>query len=96
MPDVDTADHVLHGPTGEAWVVACVQNERLSWCGWPEGTADLADCTLAKKAAPEERDKLLREMADGPSARRERTTTSSGCCSSTGFHSGTKPLDIIA
>lgn len=64
MPDIDTADHVLHGPTGETWVVACVQNERLSWCGWPEGTADLADCTLVKKAAPEERDKLLREMAD--------------------------------
>ena len=60
---IDTADHVKHLPTGETWVVACVHGDRLSWCGWPEGMADLADCRLVKKATPDERDKLLRELA---------------------------------
>lgn len=50
---IDTGDTVLHGPTGERWVVACVQGDRLSWCGWPEGTANLADCVLVEKASPE-------------------------------------------
>lgn len=61
---IDTADHVLHGPTGEEWVVAYVIGDRLAWCGWPPGQAALADCTLKKKATDEEREKLLREMAE--------------------------------
>lgn len=61
---IDTGDSVFHAPSGETWLVACVRGDRLSWCGWPEGTADLKDCTLKRKATPEERDKLLREMAD--------------------------------
>lgn len=60
---IDTADHVHHGTLGETWVVACVQGDRLSWCGWPEGTANVSDCTLVRKATSEERDKLLRELA---------------------------------
>jgi hypothetical protein len=40
---IDTADHVLHGPSGETWVVAYVEGDRLAWCGWPEGEAKLAD-----------------------------------------------------
>ena len=63
MNDIDTGDHVHHAPSGEDWVVAYVRGDRLAWCGWPEGEAALADCTLVKKAAPAERDKLLREMA---------------------------------
>jgi hypothetical protein len=62
--DIDTADHVLHGPSGEAWVVAYVKGDRLAWCGWPQGEAALADCTLLKKATPAERDRLLIDMAD--------------------------------
>ena len=61
--DIDTADHVRHGPSGESWVVAYVRGDRLAWCGWPQGEAALADCTLTKKATPEQRIKLLREMA---------------------------------
>jgi len=61
--DIDTADFVRHAPTGEEWVVACVRDDRLSWCGWPEGTAMLADCTLVRKATSEERDRLLHELA---------------------------------
>ena len=61
--DIDTADHVLHEPSGETWVVAYVEGDRLAWCGWPEGEAALADCTLTKKATAEQRIKLLRDMA---------------------------------
>lgn len=60
---IDTGDEVLHVPTGEHWIVACVYGEYLSWCGWPEGFADLSDCTLVRKATPEQRVKLLQEMA---------------------------------
>lgn len=64
---IDTADHVHHAPTGEDWVVAFVQGDRLAWCGWPEGFAALADCTLVKKATTDERDALLRELAESTS-----------------------------
>src|SRR5438552_3029589 len=60
---IDTGDYVRHGPTGENWVVACVDGDYLSWCGWPEGQAQLSDCTLTRKATPEERQKLLLEIA---------------------------------
>lgn len=60
---IDTADHVLHAPTGETWLVAYVEGDRLAWCGWPPGLAELSDCTLVKKATAEERDKLLHELA---------------------------------
>ena len=61
--EIDTGDHVLHGPTGETWVVARVLEDKLAWCGWPQGWANLADCTLVKKACPESRLRLLRELA---------------------------------
>lgn len=61
--EIDTGDHVLHGPTGETWVVARVLEDKLAWCGWPQGWANLADCTLVKKACPESRLRLLREIA---------------------------------
>lgn len=64
MSTIDTADHVQHTPSGESWVVAYVRGDRLAWCGWPQGEAALADCTLLKKATDAERDKLLHDMAD--------------------------------
>lgn len=60
---IDTADHVKHLPTGEFWLVAYVEGDRLCACGWPCTVADLADCELIQKAAPGEREKLLRDMA---------------------------------
>lgn len=62
---IDTADHVLHGPTGETWVVARVDREYLHPCGWPPSRADLNDCTLVKKATAEERAQLLRDLSQG-------------------------------
>jgi hypothetical protein len=60
---IDTDDVVRHEPTGELWVVAYVDGERLAWCGWPSGTARLSDCTLVRKATPEQRRQLLEELA---------------------------------
>jgi hypothetical protein len=62
--NIDTGDYVLHVPSGEKWVVACVRGEYLSWMGWPEGMAKLADCELIEKATPESKARLLHELAD--------------------------------
>ena len=51
---IDRADTVFHRPTGETWIVRRVQDDRLYWCGWPPGCADLADCELIAKATPED------------------------------------------
>lgn len=61
---IDTADHVKHLPTGEFWLVAYVEGDRLCACGWPCTLADLSDCELIQKAAPGEKEALLRSMAD--------------------------------
>lgn len=66
---IDTADHVLHGPTGETWVVAYVHGDRLCACGWPESLAPVTDCKLTLKATPAERLRLLRSMAAGDGSR---------------------------
>ncbi len=63
MSDIDTADVVTHCPSGEEWLVAYVDGDRLAWCGWPAGTAARADCVLTRKATPEQRDELLHHMA---------------------------------
>lgn len=60
MTNIDTADHVFHRPTGETWLVAYVEGDRLCACGWPCTLARLEDCALVKKATAEERDDLLR------------------------------------
>ena len=53
--EIDTGDTVHHEPTGENWIVAFVDGDVLSPLGWPETVAKLADCTLLKKATPEDR-----------------------------------------
>lgn len=60
---MDTGDVVLHRPTGEKWVVAFVEGGRLAWCGWPEGTAAVENCELIEAAAPDQRDRLLHDLA---------------------------------
>jgi len=61
---IDTGDAIRHNPTGETWVVAHVSSNKLCCCGWPEGRAELKDCTLIRKATPEKRLELLKEMAN--------------------------------
>ena len=63
LVEIDTGDVVLHAPSGEQWLVACVRGDDLSWCGWPEGIARLSDCSLVKKATLEARLALLTELA---------------------------------
>ena len=69
--EIDTADVVLHKPTGERWVVAYVKGDRIAWCGWPEGEAQLADCELVDPANETQRIGLLKTMArmEGDDAR---------------------------
>lgn len=61
---IRTGDTVLHKPTGEEWLVACVQGDNISWVGWPEGTAKIADCVLIERGTDDERHKLLLSMAN--------------------------------
>lgn len=61
---IDTGDHVKHTPSAEEWLVAFVRDDRLWWCGWPEGFAALADCVLLKKAEADDRAALLRNLAN--------------------------------
>jgi hypothetical protein len=65
-PTIDAGDTVLHRPSGEKWLVACIDvtRTRLSWFGWPEGCAEMSDCDLIKKATPQERVAALRTWAD--------------------------------
>jgi hypothetical protein len=65
--EAKTGDTVLHGPTGEEWMVAYADaaNNRIAWCGWPPGRAKLSDCTIVYVASAEESEKLIREMAEG-------------------------------
>lgn len=60
---INTGDVVVHGPSGEEWVVAYVRGERLSWVGWPEGLAEVSDCKIVSVATPAVRDALLQQMA---------------------------------
>lgn len=60
----DTGDIVYNHHSGETWVVAFVDHRKyLAWMGWPCGLADLADCTLIKKATEQERLELIHALA---------------------------------
>lgn len=61
-----SGDHVHHGPSGETWVVAYVDGDRLAWSGWPEGSAEKSDCSLVWCCTDAEHEKHLREWADHP------------------------------
>jgi hypothetical protein len=62
--EIKTGDTVKHGPTGETWTVAFVEDDRLAWCGWPPGYAKLADCTLVESCSAEESLSLIRQLAE--------------------------------
>lgn len=71
MTTIDTGDEVLHEPSREEWLVAAVDGDRLYWCGYPfGGSAPVSSCTLTRKATPERRDWLLKELANSPGSER--------------------------
>ncbi len=61
---IDTGDTVFHRPSGETWTVACVEDGRLYWMGWPQGCARLDDCDLIEKATEAEREEDIRRWAE--------------------------------
>ncbi len=62
--NIDTADTILHKPSGEKWLVAYARSGYVCCCGWPESLAPASDCELLEKASEEDRLALLRQMAD--------------------------------
>lgn len=66
MSDVTirAGDSVKHRPSGETWLVAYVDGERLAWCGWPPGEAALTDCELVKRCSDDENLSLLKRLAE--------------------------------
>lgn len=61
---IDVCDVVYHAPSGESWVVACVDGDRLYWVGYPYGgSAALSDCRLVTKASNKNRQSLLEKLA---------------------------------
>ncbi len=61
--NIRTGDEVLHKPSGETWLVAGVEDGRLMWVGWPEGTVPVTDCELTSAAPDDLSIKLLHELA---------------------------------
>ena len=62
---IDVCDVVHHAPSGENWVVACVDGDRLYWVGYPYGgSAALSDCQLVTKASDKDRQSLLEKLAE--------------------------------
>ena len=62
---IDVCDVVHHEPSGENWVVACVDGDRLYWVGYPYGgSAALSDCQLVTKASDKDRQSLLEKLAE--------------------------------
>ena len=66
MEKIEIADTVHHKPSNEWWVVARVTETPLSPAGWPPCCAKLADCELAKKATPEQREVMMARLRELP------------------------------
>jgi hypothetical protein len=64
MGDIRAGDEVLHGPSGETWVVKRVNGDRLEWCGWPPGRARVEDCTLTQACSDAEH-QAMNDYVDG-------------------------------
>lgn len=72
-----TGDSVHHGPTGETWVVAYADPSTgfMSWLGYPEGRAAIADCTLTKRATDEDHQRWLRDLVASGGFRARRAVS---------------------
>ena len=47
--DVRCGDVVRHIPSGDDWIVAWAEGDRLAPAGWPESTAPIADCEMVSR-----------------------------------------------
>jgi len=56
-------DHVLHKPSGETWVVAFADDEKVAPCGWPNCLARRSDCEIINHVHDEDHYKLLQELS---------------------------------
>lgn len=56
-------DVVFHRPSGERWMLAYCDGDRLSACGWPESIAQAADCDLVTSCSPEKHREMLETWA---------------------------------
>ena len=68
-------DLVKHVPSEEEWIVAYADYDtgRLSWCGWPEGIAEISDCTLVRAADDYQHARAVHQWArSGPSSDHRR------------------------
>lgn len=74
MSKIRAGDHVRHEPTDEDWIVAYAdeENDRLAWCGWPDGTAKLSDCKLLNQCDDDEHALVLESLLDVGGARASR------------------------
>lgn len=61
-PPPDTGDAV-RVPFGEEWLVAFVDGGRLYCLGWPLGSVPVSECIVIERATPEQRQRLLHDMA---------------------------------
>jgi uncharacterized protein YodC (DUF2158 family) len=67
-----TGDTVIHKPSGQRWIVAYVDGDYMSWCGWPDGEALASDCEVVKICSNAEHVALLEEISRAKSGRRSQ------------------------
>lgn len=63
---IRAGDTVRHLPSGETWVVACVDFNgywRLYWCGWPPGSVHLYEVRPERAGTDAEHREMLEEWA---------------------------------
>jgi hypothetical protein len=60
--ELRAGDTVYHRPSKETWTVAYVDGARLSWCGWPYGEAEIADCDVITRCSEAYHIKLLKQI----------------------------------
>ena len=65
---IQIADAVHHAPTGEDWLVARVTETHVYPAGWPPCRAEIADCTLLKKASEESRRDMIQRLSRLPAS----------------------------
>lgn len=72
MTQIRCGDHVRHIPSGQVWVVAYVDGDRLAWCGWPAGEAPLANFKRVKECSDADHRHMLKQCAASDGKRQRR------------------------